>query len=348
MEDPGSVAAGPVTSRTAFVTGGTGFVGSHVVEELLGRGYDRVRCLVRKDPKWLQELDVEYIYGDLDDEDRLCEALDGVDYVYHVAGLTRAQSPSEIDRANVDGTLCLMRAVRRASPDVRSVLVTSSLAVIGMSDEPVADEDTDMHPISDYGRSKARMERSLWRADGSGPAPGDVLPLVIVRPSAVYGPRDTDILTFFQSVARGVCPIVGRGLQPELSLIHVSDLARAMVDAAEARATAGKTYFLASERAYSWTEIRDATVRCLDRRVLTVHVPRGLVGVVGAVAEVFGRLTGSYPPLNREKAREIVHACKICDVSRATADFEFRTRIQLEEGIRSTLGWYRARGWLKG
>ncbi|PSQ73922.1 MAG: NAD-dependent epimerase, partial [Bacteroidetes bacterium QH_9_64_21] len=115
---------------TAFVTGGTGFVGSHLVEELLRRGTDEVRCLVRTDPKWLADLDVEYVRGDLSDVEVLWEALDGVDEVYHVAGRTRAPTEKEFYEANVQATLNLMGAVQHAAPDLDRVLVTSSLAAV--------------------------------------------------------------------------------------------------------------------------------------------------------------------------------------------------------------------------
>lgn len=327
---------------TAFVTGGTGFIGSHLVEELKRRGYGEVRCLVRRDPKWLEGLDVVPVRAGLDDAAALREAVRGVDYVYHVAGVTRATDWQTFEEGNVAATVRLLDAVREANPGVRKVLVTSSLAAVGACAGGVADEDTPLRPLTRYGRSKAEMEAAVaaWRREH--PA----VPVVVVRPPSIYGPREADIYTFFKTVQTGLCPIVGRGDVPALTLVHVRDLVRGMADAAEHEATAGRTYFLGSPAFYSWHEIRDAATAALGRRAVTVRVPEAFVGVVGAVVEAAGRVAGRYPPLNREKAREIRQACKMCADDRARRDFGYAPRVDLAEGIRETIDWYRAHGWL--
>jgi nucleoside-diphosphate-sugar epimerase len=325
--------------KTAFVTGGTGFVGSHLVELLLASGYDEVRCLVRTSPKWLDGMNVKLIRGELDDRDLLLNAVSGVDYVYHVGGLTRSTRWEEYYDANVRGTIRLMEAVAEANPDLRKVLITSSLALIGRSEQPIADETTPMRPISLYGRSKAQMEQELM-------AWTERLPLVIVRPPVVYGPREADVYTFFKTVFKGICPIVGFGSEPELSLVHVFDLVRGMMTATESDVTVGKTYFIGSDEQYSWPDIRDAVKRLVKGPVLTIRVPKPLVVPVGAVVEWIGRLFGQYPPLNREKAEEILRACKMCSSARAKADFGYSQQMPLREGIAGTIDWYKKEGWL--
>jgi nucleoside-diphosphate-sugar epimerase len=119
-----------------------------------------------------------------------------------------------------------------------------------------------------------------------------------------------------------------------------------MADAAESRVAVGRTYFIGSERPYSWGEVRDATAAVLGRRVVTISVPPPLVPVVGALSEWAGRLVGSYPPLNREKAEEIRYATIMCSSARAAEDFGYSERIPLSEGIAGTLAWYRSQGWL--
>jgi len=333
-------------SKTAFVTGGTGFVGSHLVEELLRRDFDDVRCLVRSEPKWLAELDVEYVHGDLSDVEALWTALDGVTHVYHVAGITRAPNWEPFFDVNVKGTLNLMGAIKHAAPNVERVLVTSSLAAVGRCDHPPATEDAPLRPVSRYGRSKAEMEQALRDAHDMAESYWEALPLTVVRPPAVYGPRDRDILDFFQAVKSHVCPIVGGGSEPTLSLVHGRDLARGMVEASLHPETVGETYFLGSERPYAWNEVKQAATEALDTWALTLPVPGPLIGVVGTAAEAWGTMTGTYPPLNRDKAREIRYACTACAIDRAQQDFGYSPRIPLDEGVADTITWYKERGWL--
>jgi nucleoside-diphosphate-sugar epimerase len=324
----------------AFVTGGTGFVGSHLVEELLQRGYEEVRCLVRAAPKWLEGLPITLVRGGLSDGDALRTAMEGVDVVHHVAGLTRALEPEALFRANVDGTLALLDAAEVAG--VPRVLVTSSLAAVGPSGGAPLLEDAPLRPISHYGRSKAAMERAVAerRAAGRGPE------TVVVRPPPVYGPREADIYTVIRVAARRrVFAIVGDGVRERLDLVHVRDVVRGMADAAEAEGTAGETFFLGGPRPYTWGEVREAVAQALGHGLVRVNVPRALVGPVGAAVEGAGRALGRYPPLNREKARE-AQASWVVSSEKARRAFGYQPEVELEEGMRETVAWYRQQGWL--
>ena len=323
----------------AFVTGGTGFIGSHLVEELLRRGYDEVRCLVRTERKWLDGLPIKEIRGDLFDDSLIADAVQGVDFVYHNAGVTRAKGWDEFRRSNVDATVSLLRTVADVNPDVRRVLITSSLAAVGRCDGKVATEESPLRPVSMYGKSKARMEEEARAFQ-------DDLPTVIIRPPSVYGPREADIYTFFKTLKNRICPVVGSVHKPVLSLVYVDDLVRGMVDAAESDETVGETYFVGSDEFYSWNEVKDAATSALGHGALTVSVPQTLVGVLGAVVEAASGLTGFYPPLNREKAREIVHACKMCSVDKARREIGYEQQVPLKEGVNKTIAWYKKEGWL--
>lgn len=332
-------------SRKAFVTGGTGFVGSHLVEELLREGYE-VTCLVRSDLKWLEGLPVTIVKGDLFSNDVICDAAADISHVFHVAGLTRARTEAELDRANVDGTINFLKTIFRCGKSVEKILVTSSLAAVGFSERLIATETSPLRPISAYGRSKARMEQAigaLLKEGGSASRP----PVTIVRPPAVYGPREKDIFTFFKTVSAGVVPMVGSGSEPEISLVHVTDLVRGMIQVVENESTGGETYFIGSEQQYSWQDVKAATLAALDKkRALTVPVPRDLVTTVGSVVEFGGRVLGKYPPLNEEKATEILKACKMCSVAKAVEDFGYQQKISLESGLKETIQWYRDNEWL--
>lgn len=325
--------------KKAFVTGGTGFIGSHLVEELLRREYGEVRCLVRSEWKWLENLPVEPVRGDLFDEELITNAVRDVDYVYHNAGVTRARDWDTFRRSNVDATNRLMDVLVRVNPGVRRVVVTSSLAAVGRCPKGIADEGTALNPVSMYGCSKAELERELT-------AYRDRLPIVVIRPPAVYGPREADIYTFFKTLSKGVCPVVGDVREPVLSLVYVTDLVRGMVSAAEAAGTAGEAYFLGSETFYSWNDVKEAATEALGRRALTIAIPPVLVGAIGATVEAAARITGAYPALNREKAREIRHTCKKCSIEKAQRDFGYGAPTPLKEGVAETIRWYEEHGWL--
>ena len=322
----------------AFVTGGTGFIGSHLVESLLKRGYSEVRCLVRSKPKWLAGVDMVPVHATLNDQAAIIEAVSDVDYVYHLGGVTRAPTWDTLYEGNVTATVKLLEAIRTANPSIRKVLVASTLAVIGRMSGHVADESTPRQPVSQYGRSKAAMEDALWARFGS------TLPITIIRPSSVYGPRDRDVFTFFRTVSRGVCPIL-RG-DDGLSLVHASDLVRGIMQAAESEAATGETYFLGSENVVSWAELRQSAVAALGRRALSVHIPRMLVRPMGAGSELLGRLMKTYPPLNREKALEILYAAKACSSAKAVREFGYRQQVPLAAGVKGTIAWYKSRNWL--
>ncbi|NNF58151.1 MAG: NAD-dependent epimerase/dehydratase family protein, partial [Rhodothermaceae bacterium] len=222
---------------------------------------------------------------------------------------------------------------------VPKVLVTSSLAAAGPSGPEPLTEDAPLQPLSMYGESKAEMERRIAMRT-VGP------PVVVVRPPAVYGPREADIYTLIKTAAKQrLFPIVGEGRVPQLDLVHVRDLVRGMITAAETEDTAGQTYFLGGPRGYAWSEIKAVMAEALGHGLMQVNVPRGLVGPVGAVAEGVGKLFGQYPPLNREKARE-AKAAWLVSSAKAERDFGYTPQVSLEEGLAETIAWYRTHEWL--
>lgn len=339
---PPSVAEA-LADRTVFLTGGTGFVGSWVAEELLARGL-RVRALVRSDPKWLAGLPVQTVRGDLFDAEALAEGTRDAAYVVHVAGLTRARTQEELDRANVRGTLNLLDAVDRGAPHVRRVLVTSSLEAHGPNrvlpgGTPVAAVESDpLRPISMYGRSKQRMEAAL-----ASDYPD--LPITVVRPPAVYGPREADLFEMVQAAQKGLFAVVGRDDVPRLSLVHARDLARGMVDVLLSDRSAGEAYFVSSAQAYTWAEVRAALEAALGRSTRQLTLPAPLVALAGTAAQAWGRVSGTLPPLTRDKAIAARHAWT-CDTSKAQKHAGYRPTVSLEAGWAETVAWYREEGWL--
>jgi len=324
----------------ALVTGATGFIGSHLVDLLLKNNYD-VRCLLRRTSStaWLKGLPVGYVYGDLFDEAALREAVTGVDYVYHSAGITKAKTPDVYYQGNAAGTKNLLEAVRRRNPGITRFMHISSQAAVGPSETktPIA-EDSAPHPITTYGKSK-------WQAEQECLAAASWFPITIVRPPAVFGPRDRDVFEFFNTVGKGLQPIVGFS-EKYVSLVHVGDLVRGFLMAAESPKAAGQTYFIASKDVYGWKEIGDITSRIMGKKVFRLRIPEPGVYVIAAFAELFSKFSPKPALINFEKARDMVQNYWTCDSSRAKRDFGYEQEISLEEGIRDTVDWYRKEGWL--
>lgn len=324
-----------------FVTGATGFIGSHLAEHLHGKGYELV-CLVRKPSnlQWIQHLPITYIYGDIFDEELLRNALQGVDYVYHVAGVTKAKTKEEYFRGNQFATQNLLNAVAKSGTSLRRFVHVSSQAAVGPSgkDKPI-DEATPFHPLTTYGISKMEAEKECLKRVNE-------ISMTIVRPPAVYGQRDKDVFEFFKTMNNGLHPMIGLH-DKYVSLVHVKDLVDGIILAGEHPKAVGQTYFIASERFYNWKEVGDVTSRVMNKKALRVKIPEFIVYVIASLAE-FGALFSKKPALlNLEKVKDIIQDAWTCSIAKAKNDLGYREQRTLEEGIRETVQWYHQEGWLK-
>jgi dihydroflavonol-4-reductase len=324
----------------ALVTGATGFIGSHLAELLIREGI-AVRCLIRRssDTAWLKHLDVEYVYGDLFDEAALDAAVEGVEFIYHSAGLTKSKTPEGYFLANRTGTRNLLQAAARKNPALKRFVQISSQTAAGPSptSTPIG-EDAPCHPLTTYGKSK-------WEAEEECRAMMAALPITIVRPPAVYGPRDKDVFEFFHTLAKGLQPMVGFR-EKYVSLIHVTDLVRGFVMAAQSPKSTGGTYFITSAQAYGWKEIGEVAREVIGRRAVRLRIPEAGVYAIAAVAEFFALFSPKPALINFEKARDMVQDYWTCSGTRAQADFGFTPEITLRQGFTETVLWYRQKGWM--
>lgn len=320
-----------------LVTGGTGFVGSHLVEALLAGGHD-VRCLVRRGRTgWLPaDPRLHLAEGSLQDAGALGDAARDREVVFHLAGLTKALRREDFHRVNHEGTRTVVLACRDA-PSLRRLVYASSLAAAGPSpDGRPLREDDPPRPIDDYGLSKLRGEEAV-RGEAAR------VPATIVRLPAVYGPRDTDFLAAFRTVRRGVLPVPARGARIDLS--YVSDAVAALLLVAGRPEAAGATYFVAGDRPLSWEEAGEAMAAAVGVRAVPIPVP-GLAAMGLAVgAEAWGRITGRASVISRDKVRGMRAPYWVCDASRVRA-LGFAPRVTPAEGFRRTVQWYRGVGWL--
>jgi nucleoside-diphosphate-sugar epimerase len=323
----------------ALVTGATGFVGSHVVDVLAARG-DAVVVLARSAERAapLARPGVRVALGTLDDPAALAAAVAGTDVVYHLAGLTAAVSEAEYLRVNEAGTRRLVAAVLAAAPRPRLVYV-STQAALGPSEPGQAlDEDAPCRPLTAYGRSKLAGEAVVRAAPG--------LAWTIVRPPAVYGPRDREFLKMFQLIRTGIAPVFGTGAQA-LSLVYAPDLADAIVRAGAAPAAAGRTYHAAHPEVVTTRELALAVGRALGRTPLVVPVPGAvatpIVSLIGRIAAARGRLS----TLNADKMAEFLAPAWVVSSAAAERDLGWRAAHALAEGAGLTAAWYREAGWLR-
>jgi dihydroflavonol-4-reductase len=323
-----------------LVTGGTGFIGSRLIERLHERGWDVV-CVSkdRLNCGSLEALGVEAILGDLTNGIAWNKVLEGVDVVYHVAGVTRGRTLDDYYAGNTRATESLLASVLRYRPGLRRFVYVSSQSAAGPSidGKPVNEHDT-CHPVSTYGKSKFLAEQAVLRAAGC-------LPVTILRPSVVYGPREKDMLSYMQTVRMGIHLLIGRG-KKYLNLIHVDDLVRGIIQASESPAAVGQTYFLASERVYDEEEVGDTIAEVVRRRPLRIHVPHVVAYIIGAIGNLCALLLGRNIFLNVQKVREVVQTAWTCSVEKAVREFGFHQEISLHDGMAMTYRWYRDHGWM--
>jgi nucleoside-diphosphate-sugar epimerase len=301
------------------LTGATGFVGSHTLRIAHQQGM-QVRALARRPQPAMAGC--TWIIGSLEQPESLDRLVQGVDAVIHVAGVTNALDGQAFDRGNAAGTAA-MRAAAGGLPFVQ----VSSLA----AREP---------QLSLYGASKRAAERAALAGAGR---------VTIVRPPAVYGPGDRELLAMFVALQHGVLPLPAG---TRASMIHVEDLACALVALAAELAgpgrTSGATYEIDDgSGGYAQAEIARRAAAALGRRAWVPAVPPAVVRAVAWLDTRRARRRGSLPRLGIDRARYLVHPDWTADSAPLRATGLWQPRIALDEGLRQTVAWYRAEGLLR-
>ena len=330
----------------AYVTGGTGFIGSHLVELLVNQGY-HVTCLIRQTSnlRWINHLlnakspQVQLVMGNLHDSDVLEQHIRDADLVFHLAGLTKAPDAATYDQVNAEGTKRLIEACLGVQTSLDRFVYCSSLAAVGPSSNATPNtENVTPQPLTDYGSSKLKGELIVREY-------ADQLPITIIRPPAVYGPRDADIFLFFQMINRGIMPILGEA-DKLLSLVHVKDLVAGIYAAAVSEHAVGETYFLTDGDIHTWMGIERVIADALEMRPLKVKVPLSLLDFISIFTETAAKITRQAPTLNRQRVRDLKQRFWICDSTKAQKELGYCPAYFLQIGMQETAGWYRANGWL--
>ena len=324
-----------------LVTGGTGFIGSHLVEALLARGHE-VRCLVRDTRRlgWISGLpSVTIAHGDMAEPRSLLEAMRGVDQVYHVAGLTRACAAREFFHVNGEGTRHLVDACLEALRGPRRLVHLSSLAAVGpMPMATACAENVSPRPVSPYGWSKLQGEAAVLGVR-------DRLHVTVLRPPVVYGPRDRGVLEVTRWVARGLLPMPG-GPSRTLSLCYVQDLVTALLTAGEAEVPSGEIFHVASEGAFTWEQVGNALGEALGVQPALLRIPLPILLALATGADAWAWLAGRPGYFSRGKVREAAGHW-LCDTSKARQQLGVVSSVGLRKGAAATVKWYREAGWLR-
>lgn len=312
----------------AVVTGSSGFIGSHLVEALLQRGAT-VRTLLRSEVDLLDPRSV-----------RESPVWDGATHVFHLAGVTKARTLEQFRAGNVIPTANILAALSaRESARPRMVFVSSQAAAgpAKSAESPVRETDRPA-PVEAYGQSKLEAELEVLRHR-------DILPVTIVRPSAVYGPRDRDFLAAFAQ-ASGRVAFHAAPRDHSFSLVHVGDLVRAIVLAAERDSAAAKTYFVANEEPMTWRELYAEIARAAGATHVEIQLPDAALRVGALAGDLMGAVTGRTPLLNRNKVELARQRWWTCDARLVHEELGWQSQVPPGAGIRETYRWYVDAGWL--
>ena len=331
-----------MTGQKVLVTGSNGFIGSALVKKLIDDG-NKVRCMIRKTSNLdnLEGLDVEYLTADVRKPESLDAAVKNVDYIFHLGGLTKAKTLSDFIKVNAWGTENLLKAVEKTNPKLKRFVLASSLAAGTPAkniNAPV-NEKTEPAPVSNYGISKMEAEKLARNFM-------EKIPLTIIRPVSVYGPRETEMLQYFKMIEKfSVKALVSGGVQ-FTNLIHVDDLVRGMILAAESEKSAGQTYYLSGDGIFSWKDITAMIEKAAGKKALMLYIPKFAARMTGWINEIKMRASGKPEFLSSSKIEEGLQDYWICSYNKAKRDFGYKPKISAETGLAMTYQWYKDNGWL--
>ena len=327
----------------AVVTGSTGFIGSHLVDALAARGAT-VRALIRPESRpTTRDPRVSYFTADLLDDRSVRESAvwNDATHVFHVAGVTKRRTLAQFRYGNVVPTANILAAIAARGARVSRMVLVSSQAAAGpaaSADRPVREEDPPQ-PIEAYGSSKLEAEQATMRYSAT-------VPVTIVRPSAVYGPMDVDFLNVFKQATNRVA-VYAAPRDQVMSIVHVRDLVNALLLAADAPVSRGRTYFVGSSAPVSWRDLYAAIANISGTRSVEMQLPAAMLRMAGRAGSAASFVTGRQMLINAHKVALAVPNWWLCDSSRIREEVGWVPEVNLEDGLRETYAWYLDAGWLR-
>lgn len=331
-------------NKNILITGASGFIGSFIVSEALGRGMN-VWAAVRRSSsrQWLTDPRIHFIELDLGDKEALKRQLGNLQlhYVVHAAGVTKCLRRDDFFRTNTQGTVHLASALHELAMPIERFVEISSLSVYGPVREQqpyteILETDTP-HPNTAYGLSKLEAERYLDGMTG--------FPYVVLRPTGVYGPRERDYFLMAKSIKGHTDFAVGYRRQ-DLTFVYVLDVVQAVFLALDHGKT-GRKYFLTDGHVYSSRAFSDLIWEELGRPwLLRVKAPIWLLRAVTFCGEYVGRMTGRISALNNDKYHIMKQRNWRCDITPAVNELGYRPQYDLKRGVKLTMDWYKKHKWI--
>lgn len=321
-----------------FITGGTGFIGSHLVDFLAARQDTEVYALVRdlNNLKWLEGLNINFLEGDLFTIPALPS---DIDTIFHLAGSTKAHKSADYYTVNQEGTASLFQTLNIQGLTPKKIILLSSLAASGpcYQRKPVKESDVP-YPVSPYGQSKLRGEKEALKHKGR-------FPIAIIRAGPVYGPRDKDFISYFKFIQMGILPKIG-STQQLFSACYVKDLVKAMHLVMEAELISGEIFNIADPHPYSWDEFGRTASQVLNKQLKSVRFPFFAAYLIALFSEISGKIRHKPSILSRDKFKEMKQEGWVIDTQKSVEKLSFYPDFTLLEGLQETLGWYLEHNWL--
>ena len=323
-----------------LLTGATGFVGSFLAKDLVERGYV-VYVTLRKssDLQWIKDLPLKHCFIDLSKANPIKDFLEEnhIDAIIHNAGLTRHPEEDELNRINAGILKNIIEAINTVSYPIKKLIYISSLAAYGSADnqqEGIVRLDSTPKPLTAYGRSKLLAEGYLK---------DQVFPYLILRPTAVYGPREKDLLTLFKTINNRLDISIGKG--QKLTFIYVKDLSYVIVESLKV-SMKHKAYFISDTGLYDSSYFSSLIAKCLNKSVIKIVLPSFIVKWVCNVNDVLGKIFKYHPLLNSDKYNEISAKSWSCDADNIWDELNSKPKYDLAAGVEETVAWYKSYRWL--
>ena len=325
----------------SLVTGSNGFVGSWLVRELLREGHEvHAMCRKTSDQSLLKDQACKIVYGDMNDLDSLKALVKDVQVVFHCAAALGAKSQEAFDHINVGGVTKLVEAIRSANPQLKRVVLVSSVAAGGPSAVDMGREEVEpAAPVSQYGRSKLKGEQEIWKLSDTE------VEIVVVRPPIVYGPASWSIVPLVKSVKFGLATEPG-GPKRMFSYIYVEDLVEGIRKAGTVPQAAGEVFNLTGPEDASFLDFQYAMAKQLQKKPLTLRPGPYAMKFIGWGADRIQALTGKTQAFGTDKVREALATSWLVSGQKAKDILEYQGRVGLEEGVKRTLEDFKRRDWI--